>query len=119
MKKERIEQQYKHYVYKDIGLIKGYKLLNETNESEGIIINHIKIEIYLESEIGKEFYNEIKDKFKPENLKPKYATAANYIYSEQEENGVVYIEIKVLTNKAIKKEIIAKKKLLHKINKYT
>lgn len=117
--KEQVQEQYKHYVYREIGLIKGYKLVNETNENDGIIINDIKIEINLESEIGKEFYDEIKDKFKPESLKAKYVTSANYIYSEQEIDGIVNIAIKILTNKSDPKEVIAKKKLLHKINKYT
>lgn len=122
MKKKQVEQiakEYKHYVYQEIGLIKGYKLLNETNESEGVIINDIKIEINLESEIGSEFWNEIKDKFKPENLSPKYATSANYIYSEQEQDGVMNVYIKILTNKSNPLEVKAKKKLLHEINKYT
>lgn len=122
MKKKHVEQiakEYKHYVYQEIGLIKGYKLLNETNESEGVIINDIKIEINLESEIGSEFWNEIKDKFKPENLSPKYATSANYIYSEQEQDGVMNVYIKILTNKSNPLEVKAKKKLLHEINKYT
>lgn len=122
MKNKKLEQmpkEYKHYVYKEIGLIKGYKLLNETNESDGIIINDIKIEINLESDIGKEFWSEIKDKFKPEKLSPKYATSANYIYSEQETDGTITVVIKILTNKSNSLEVKAKKKLLHKINKYT
>ena len=119
IKKEQIDTEYRHYVYREIGLRKGYKLINETNENDGIVINDIKIEINLESDIGKEFYNEIKDKFKPENLKPKYATSANYVYTEQEIDGIMNIGIKILTNKANPKEVIAKKKLLHKINKYT
>lgn len=109
----------KHYIYKEIGLIKGYKLLNETSENEGIIINDIKIEINLESEIGSEFWNEIKGKFNPESLSPKYATAANYVYYEQEHNGIMNVCIKILTNKANPIEVKAKKKLLHRINKYT
>ncbi len=116
---EQLHKEYKHYVYREIGLIKGYKLTNETTESEGVIINDIKIEINLESQIGQEFWNEIKDKFKPEKLSPKYATSANYIYSEQEENGVMNVAIKILTNKSNPLEVKAKKKLLHKINKYT
>lgn len=116
---EQIQQEYKHYVYKEIGLIKGYKLLNETSESDGIIINDIKIEINLESEIGAEFWNEIKDKFKPESLSPKYATSANYIYSEVELDGIMNVYIKILTNKSNPIEVKAKRKLLHKINKYT
>lgn len=118
-KLEQLNKEYKHYVYKEIGLIKGYKLMNETNESEDIIINDIKIEINLESKIGKEFWNEIKDKFKPETLPPKYATSANYIYSEQEKDGVMNVYIKILTNKSNPLEVKAKKKLLHEINKYT
>lgn len=118
-KLEQIQQEYKHYVYREIGLIKGYRLLNETNESDGIIINDIKIEINLESETGKEFWNEIKDKFKPENLPAKYATSANYIYSEQQNDDIITISIKILTNKANPLEVKAKKKLLHEINKYT
>lgn len=117
--KEQINEEYKHYVYQEIGLIKGYKLLNETNENDSIIINDIKIEINLESQIGLEFWNEIKGKFRPEALSPKYATSANYVYSEQEHNGIMYILIKILTNKENHKEVKAKKKLLHKINKYT
>lgn len=116
---ENINKEYKHYIYKEIGLIKGYKLLNETSESEGVIINSITIEINQESEIGREFYNEIKDKFTPETLPKKYATEANYIYKETEENEMIYIAIKILTNKSDPKEIKSKKKLLHKINKYT
>ena len=116
---EQLNKEYKHYVYKEIGLIKGYKLMNETNESEDIIINDIKIEINLESQIGQEFWNEIKDKFKPETLPPKYATSANYIYSEQEKDGIMNVYIKILTNKANSLEVKAKKKLLHEINKYT
>lgn len=118
-KLEQLNKEYKHYVYKEIGLIKGYRLINETNESEDIIINDIKIEINLESQIGQEFWNEIKDKFKPETLPPKYATSANYIYSEQEQDGVMNVYIKILTNKANPLEVKAKKRLLHEINKYT
>lgn len=117
--KANIQEEYRHYVYKEIGLIKGYKLLNETNESDGIIINNIRIEINLESGVGKEFYDTIKDKFKPENLSPKYATSANYVYSENQNNGLVYIDIKILTNKSNPIEVKAKKKLLKEINKYT
>lgn len=119
MKKEQVNKEYKHYVYKEIGLIKGYRLLNETNESEGIIINDIKIEINLESDVGKEFWNEIKGKFNPEVLPTKYATQANYIYTEQERDGIMNVAIKILTNKNNPNEVKAKKKLLHKINKYT
>lgn len=109
----------KHYVYREIGLIKGYKLTNETNENDGIVVNDIKIEINLSSVSGAELFDQIKDKFKPENLKPKYATSANYVYSERQEEDLVYINIKILTNKSNKKEVIAKKKLLYRINKYT
>ncbi len=116
---KNIKDEYKHFVYREIGLIKGYKLLNETNESDGIIINNIKIEINMESGVGKEFYNKIKDKFKPENLSPKYATSANYVYSENHNDELIYIEIKILTNKADPSEVKAKKKLLKEINKYT
>ncbi len=45
----KVNESTKHYIYKEIGLIKGYKLTNETNETEGIIINDIKIEINLAS----------------------------------------------------------------------
>lgn len=117
--KEKIDPEYRHYVYQEIGLIKGYKLLNETNESEGIIINDIKIEINLESEVGEEFWNEIKGKFNPEALPTKYATSTNYVYYEKEQEGIVNIAIKILTNKANPLEVKAKKKLLHEINKYT
>lgn len=27
-------QEYKHYIYREIGLIKSYRLTNETNESD-------------------------------------------------------------------------------------
>lgn len=117
--KEKVNEEYKHYVYREIGLIRGYKLINETNENDGVIINDIKIEINLESEIGTQFWQEIKDKFKPEKLKSKYATSANYIYAEQEIDGIMNVAIKILTNKGDPLEIKAKKKLLHKINKYT
>ncbi len=119
MKKENIEEEYKHYVIQDIGLVKGYRLVNETNENDNIIINDIKIEINLNSEIGKEFWETIKGKFNPEALPPKYATAANYIYSENERNGIMNVAIKILTDKRNPDEVKAKRKLLHKINKYT
>ncbi len=109
----------KHYVYRDIGMIKGYKLTNETNENDSIIINHIRIEINLESDIGREFYETIRDKFTPESLSPKYATQANYVYSERQSDDIIHIEIKILTDKSNPKEVKAKKKLLCKINKYT
>lgn len=116
---EKVSGEYKHYVYREIGLIKGYKLTNETNETDGIIINDIKIEINMESESGRNFYAEIENKFRPEELPKKYVSSANYIYSEREENGFVYIAINILTNKSNKLEVKAKKKLIHKINKYT
>ncbi len=119
MNKELRGGEYRHYVYEEIGLIKGYKLTNETTENEGIIINNIKIEINLSSTTGKEFYDSIKDKFKPENLSPKYASAANYVYSEKQSDDMIYIDIKILTDRSDKREVIAKRKLLYKINKYT
>ncbi len=119
VRKEQLAKEYKHYVYQEIGLIKGYRLLNETNESEGVIINDIKIEINLESEVGAEFWNEIKGKFNPEALPSKYATSSNYVYAEQERDGIMNIAIKILTNKSDPLEVKAKKKLLHEINKYT
>lgn len=109
----------KHYVYQDIGLVRGYKLTNETNESETVIINDIKIEINMSSDIGNEFYHIIKDKFRPEDLKSKYIDHANYVYAENKNEDIITIEIKILTNKLNPKEVIAKKKLLQKINKYT
>lgn len=111
--------EYKHYVMREIGLIKGYRLVNETNENDNIIINDIKIEINLDSDIGREFWREIKDKFKPETLPSKYATCANYIYSETQQNDIMNVAIKILTNKSNPNEVKAKKKLLHRINKYT
>lgn len=119
MKKEKVNREYKHYVMQEIGLVKGYRLANETNENDNIIINDIKIEINLESDIGKEFWSEIKGKFKPETLPPKYETSANYIYSETKQNDIVNVAIKILTNKSNPNEVKAKKKLLHRINKYT
>ena len=74
MKKQNIDSR--HYVYQDIGMVKGYRLENETLESDVLIINHIRIEINLSSNVGAEFYETIKDKFRPECLKPKYATSA-------------------------------------------
>ncbi len=118
MKIAQKPETYKHYVYRDIGMIKGYRLTNETNENENVIINHIKIEINLESDIGREFYSTIKDKFTPEKLSSKYVSSANYVYSEKENDGIRYIEIKILTDKSNPKEIKAKKKLLCRINKY-
>lgn len=109
----------KHFVYREIGMVKGYKLENETLESDALIINHIKIEINMSSNVGVEFYNTIKDKFRPENLKPKYATSANYVYSEKTFDDMIKLEIKILTDKSNKKEVVAKRKLLYRINKYT
>ena len=116
--KKKINEEYKHYVYKEIGLVKGYKVTNETNESDSIIINDIKIEINMTSETGRELYHALQGKFEPEKLSSKYVTQANYIYSERENDGIITIYIKVLTNRAKPEEIKAKKKLLHKINKY-
>ncbi len=119
MKKEKVNDEYKHYVIQEIGLVKGYRLVNETNENDNIIINDIKIEINLNSNIGKEFWETVKGKFTPESLPSKYATKANYIYSENERNGIMNVAIKILTNKRDPDEVKAKRKLLHKINKYT
>ena len=102
MKNKDIE--YRHFVYQDIGMVKGYKLENETLENENIVINHIKIEVNMSSNVGQEFYYTIKDKFKPENLKPKYATNANYVYGENREDDLIKIEIKILTDKNNKLE---------------
>lgn len=118
--KEHFTPDYtKHYVMQDISLIKGYKLTNETTETENIIINHIRIEINLASSTGNEFYNEIKDKFTPEQLPSKYITSSNYIYAEDEKEDMKTIEIKILTNRHDPLDLKAKKKLLFKINKYT
>ncbi len=119
MKRSSDADYTKHFAYQEIGMVKGYKLENETTESEMLIINKITIEINLASEIGSEFYNTIKDKFTPETLSSKYISAANYVYSEIENEDIVKIEIKILTNKTNPKEVIAKRKLLYKINKYT
>lgn len=116
---EKINKEYKHYAIQEIGLIKGYKLLNETTENENIIINHITIEMNLESETGRKLLEDVSDKFRPEQLKPKYINSANYIYTETEVDGIRRIEIKILTNRNNPKEVIAKRKLLQKINKYT
>lgn len=116
---EKIKKEYKHYALQEIGLIKGYRLLNETTENENIIINHITIEMNLESETGKKLLEDVSDKFKPEQLKPKYINSANYIYTETEVDGIRRIEIKILTNRNNLKEVVAKRKLLQKINKYT
>lgn len=109
----------KYFAYQEIGMVKGYKLSNETTESETLIINYIRIEINLCSVTGSEFYLAIQDKFKPEKLKCKYVTNTNYVYSETKNKDIIKIEIKILTNKLNPKEVIAKKKLLYKINKYT
>ena len=116
---EKINKEYKHYALQEIGLIKGYKLTNETTENENIIINHIIIEMNLESETGKKLLEDVSDKFKPEQMKPKYINSANYIYTETELDGIRRIEIKILTNRNNPKEVVAKRKLLQKINKYT
>lgn len=116
---EKINKEYKHYALQEIGLIKGYKLTNETTENENIIINHITIEMNLESETGKQLLEDVSDKFRPEQLKPKYINSANYIYTETEVDGIRRIEIKILTNRNNPKEVVAKRKLLQKINKYT
>ena len=117
MKKQNIDSR--HYVYQDIGMVKGYRLENETLESDVLIINHIRIEINLSSNVGAEFYETIKDKFRPESLKPKYATSANYVYAENRFDDMIKIEIKILTDKSNRREVIAKRKLLCRINKYT
>lgn len=119
MSKKQQVTEYKHFVYQDIGMVKGYKLENETLESENLIVNNIRIEINFSSNTGREFYDTIKDKFRPENLKPKYATSANYVYAEKRFDDIIKIEIKILTDKSNKKEVIAKRKLLCRINKYT
>lgn len=116
---EKINKEYKHYALQEIGLIKGYKLTNETTENENIIINHITIEMNLESETGKQLLEDVSDKFRPEQLKQKYINSANYIYTETEIDGIRRIEIKILTNRNNPKEVVAKRKLLQKINKYT
>ncbi len=121
-KKEHFTPDYtKHYVLQEIGMVKGYKLVNETNETEGLIINHIHIEINLSSDTGHVFFEEIKDKFTPETLKSKYITNSNYLYAESEsENGELKtIEITIMTNRNDPVDIKAKKKLLYRINKYT
>ena len=116
---EKTGGTYKHYVYQEIGMIRGYKLTNETNETDGIVINTIKIEINLESKSGQELYRNIANKFEPEKLKSKYVSSANYVYSEYEDDGIIYITIKILTDLDNKKEVAAKRVLLKKINKYT
>ena len=60
-KKEHFTPDYtKHYVLQEIGMIKGYKLVNETTETEGLIMNQIHIEINLASDTGHTFYEDIK-----------------------------------------------------------
>lgn len=100
-------------------MVKGYKLINETTETEGLIMNHIHIEINLSSDTGHQFYEEIKDKFTPEALKSKYITNSNYLYAESEKDDLKTIEIKIMTNRKDPVDMKAKKKLLYKINKYT
>lgn len=114
-----IDGKYKHYVYREIGMIMGYKLTNETNETEGIVTNTIKIKINLESKSGKELYKNIANKFTPDALKSKYITSTNYIYGEYQDDGIVTISIQILTDLDNKKEVKAKRILLKKINKYT
>lgn len=119
-KKEHFTADYsRHYVIEGLQLIKGYKLSNETTETPNIIVNTIKIEINLSSDTGHEFYNEIKDKFTPESLNPKYISNSNYIYAESEKEDLKTIEIKIISNRHDPMDMKAKKKLLYKINKYT
>lgn len=119
-KKEHFTPDYtKHYVLQEIGMIKGYKLVNETTETEGLIMNQIHIEINLASDTGHTFYEEIKDKFTPEALSSKYITNSNYLYSEAENGDLKTIEIRIMTNRHDPIYMKAKKKLLYKINKYT
>ena len=100
-------------------MIKGYKLVNETTETEGLIMNQIHIEINLASDTGHTFYEDIKDKFTPEALSSKYITNSNYLYSEAENGNLKTIEIRIMTNRHVHIDMKAKKKLLYKINKYT
>ncbi len=119
-KKEHFTADYtKHYVLQEIGMIKGYKLVNETTETAGLIMNHIHIEINLSSDTGHEFYEEIKDKFTPEAIKSKYINNSNYLYAESENGDLKTVEIKIMTNRKDPVDLKAKKKLLYKINKYT
>ena len=119
-KKEHFTADYtKHFVMEELELIKGYKLTNETTETPNIIVNTIKIEINLSSDTGHEFYEEIKDKFTPEALNPKYISNSNYLYAESEKDDQKTIEIKILTNRHDPMDMKAKKKLLYRINKYT
>lgn len=118
--KEHFTPDYtKHYVLQEIGMIKGYKLINETTETEGLIMNHIHIEINLSSDTGHQFYEEIKNKFTPEALNSKYINNSNYLYAETQKDDLLTIEIKIMTNRRDPIDIKAKKKLLYKINKYT
>lgn len=120
MKIYKVKPDYtKHYIYQDIGLIRGYTLTNETAESETLILNDIRITINLSSTTGAEFYKTIKDKFRPEKLKAKYITSTNYIYAETQTEDIIKLEIKILTDRNNPKEVKAKKKLLYRINKYT
>ena len=93
--------------------------MNETTETEGLIMNQIHIEINLSSDTGHIFYEEIKDKFTPEALISKFITNSNYLYSEAENGDLKTIEIRIMTNTHDPIDMKAKKKLLYKINKYT
>lgn len=120
MKSKGIKSDYtKHHVFQDTEMIQGYKLTNETTESETRIINTIKIIANLSSSTGNELYQTIKDKFTPGEIKAKYITSTNYIYGEKKQDDIITIEIKIVTDKTNEKEVKAKKKLLQKINKYT
>ena len=77
--KKKEQSETKHYIYRDIGMVKGYKLENETLESDALIVNHIRIEINLSSGVGAEFYETIKDKFRPENLKPVFKMLTDWL----------------------------------------
>lgn len=119
-KKEHFTPDYtKHFVLQEIGMIKGYKLINETTETEGLIMNHIHIEINLASNTGHTFYEEIKDQFTPEALSSKYISNSNYLYAENENGDMKTIEIKIMSNRHDPIDMKAKKKLLYRINKYT
>ncbi len=111
--------QTTHYTYQDEPMKQGYRLVNETTENDKRIINTIRITANLESKSGKELYSNIKNKFKPEELKAKYITSTNYIYGENSTDNIINIEIKIVTDTTNPQEVKAKKKLLHKINKYT
>lgn len=58
--------------------------LNLTENRKGVDYNIMvsKNQGYKHYIFGKVFYNEIKDKFKPEKLPPKYATEANYVFQD-------------------------------------